>query len=580
MHGLNRGGSAGPSMRPRYVLVMMATALGLSTVFLPASTGGGIVPEVRDTAPPTLIHAGPQGNFTLSAASTMPDPPSSGPTILNPSFESGLQSWATYGDCGWSPTSAWKNTGALSVEFSDTSGSAICQIFQDITVTSGQTVAVTAVANVASIANTTGMGVQLWLERGSTLLAYDTANNPGTKTLSVSAVMGGSGEARVSVRSTMATVGSFFTDDVYLNRPPVAAFTYTVSDRTVQVNGGTSSDPEGGALTYDWDWGDGTARGTGVTATHTYACGAYTYRVTLLVRDASGGTNSNGQDITLSQRDTDLDTLTDCDELTYGTDPADRDTDDDGIWDGDEFREWAAYGPTAYRTSYNRSRAGAINNLREYDADGDGLRDGLEFSPPSLIFGPCASIGGRNECPQPTVRDVYVQLNWMVGDHSDAPPATTVDDVRTEFADRSAGRPIVDQVMLHVYVGAAGDGNGATQHADFISFERTSSTTGPWDDAADWRDAYFPPNRLGIFRFALFAHRETGDTAAGRGEAFGDFHAIYRDTLTAKYAAFVDNVWLQELGHNLIGNRHTVCAGHDHGWNHNPRATNLGYMDF
>lgn len=55
---------------------------------------------------------------------------------------------------------------------------------------------------------------------------------------------------------------------------------------TVTLDGSTSSDPDGDALTYAWDFGDG-ATGTGAKPTHTYADnGAYV--VTLTVTDAAG----------------------------------------------------------------------------------------------------------------------------------------------------------------------------------------------------------------------------------------------------------------------------------------------------
>lgn len=57
---------------------------------------------------------------------------------------------------------------------------------------------------------------------------------------------------------------------------------------TVEFDGSGSTDPEGGALTYEWDFtGDGTFDATGVEATHTYtALGAYTAR--LRVTDPEG----------------------------------------------------------------------------------------------------------------------------------------------------------------------------------------------------------------------------------------------------------------------------------------------------
>lgn len=57
---------------------------------------------------------------------------------------------------------------------------------------------------------------------------------------------------------------------------------------TVQFDGSGSSDPEGGALTYEWDFtGDGTFDATGVNATYTYTTlGSYTAR--LRVTDPEG----------------------------------------------------------------------------------------------------------------------------------------------------------------------------------------------------------------------------------------------------------------------------------------------------
>ena len=66
----------------------------------------------------------------------------------------------------------------------------------------------------------------------------------------------------------------------------------------VTFDGGGSSDPEGGALTYAWSFGDGTA-GTGIRLTHTYATPGV-FPVTLTVRDAAGATDSVTVSITVS----------------------------------------------------------------------------------------------------------------------------------------------------------------------------------------------------------------------------------------------------------------------------------------
>ncbi|PRB10360.1 hypothetical protein CQ047_07770 [Microbacterium sp. MYb72] len=75
------------------------------------------------------------------------------------------------------------------------------------------------------------------------------------------------------------------------NVAPTAAFTSTVTNLGVAVDGSTSTDSDGTVAGYSWNWGDGTAAGAGATATHTYAA-AGTYDVTLTVTDDDGATGT------------------------------------------------------------------------------------------------------------------------------------------------------------------------------------------------------------------------------------------------------------------------------------------------
>jgi PKD repeat protein len=91
------------------------------------------------------------------------------------------------------------------------------------------------------------------------------------------------------------------------NKAPQASFTTTPGSSSsaplpVTFDAGASVDPEGTALTYDWDFtNDGTFDATGVTASYTYTeVGAYTAR--LRVTDASGKTSVVSRQVTVGNQ--------------------------------------------------------------------------------------------------------------------------------------------------------------------------------------------------------------------------------------------------------------------------------------
>ena len=117
-----------------------------------------------------------------------------------------------------------------------------------------------------------------------------------------------SADLRMSVAKLPAGL-AWYADDVTgscgaPDRPPTAALTVTPTSGTapleVSADGAGSSDPDGGALSYRFDFGDGTVVGpqSGSVAVHTYAAGG-SYTVSLTVTDGGGLTSTATSAVTV-----------------------------------------------------------------------------------------------------------------------------------------------------------------------------------------------------------------------------------------------------------------------------------------
>jgi len=91
--------------------------------------------------------------------------------------------------------------------------------------------------------------------------------------------------------------------ETYVNKPPVANFTYSpenpVVGQAVTFDASGSYDPDGSIVSYEWDFGDGNVTNTTEeTINHSYSESG-SYKVTLTVKDDKGATNSTTKMITI-----------------------------------------------------------------------------------------------------------------------------------------------------------------------------------------------------------------------------------------------------------------------------------------
>jgi len=123
----------------------------------------------------------------------------------------------------------------------------------------------------------------------------DGGTGPGS-TASHTYLASGTYTVQLTVTDTAGQTGTT-TSTVTVQRPPVAAFSVSCAGRRCDVDGSASS-ADLGLASFSWNFGDGSAPGSGVTASHVYAADN-TFTITLTVADNSGATAQATQTVTV-----------------------------------------------------------------------------------------------------------------------------------------------------------------------------------------------------------------------------------------------------------------------------------------
>jgi PKD repeat protein len=240
------------------------------------------------------------------------------PQIDNPDFEADggffrvARGWNPFGGNKWE--SVWDPERVFTQRVADISPGGIGGIYQKVLLTPGASYRVSVYAKTTTLNYEVAIGVDpaggidpnfAVFGDGSTSAAWtqlvvEFTAGESEATIFLSAQNTGSWSYGKWAQFDGVTVELLGTD----NSPPIAVVSASPMEGfaplTVQFDGTGSSDPDGEALSYEWDFGDGTSHRTEPITSHIFP-NAGTYVTTLTVDDGKGGSDSDTVTISVEE---------------------------------------------------------------------------------------------------------------------------------------------------------------------------------------------------------------------------------------------------------------------------------------
>jgi len=219
---------------------------------------------------------------------------------------------------------------------------------------------------------------------------------------------------------------------------------------------------------------------------------------------------------------------------------------------------------------------GAIIAVSAADSDGDGLPDAWEingYDDPDT--GKHVDLPGMGA--NPMHKDLFVQLDWMNGTYNQKPNPKAIAKIIKAF--KSAPEPNPDGkngINLHVDYGQGGLYNKGTAipYQDVLP----GVIEDDWSAFDDIKNnpAYFPPERMPIFHFGVFAHDIDGQGTSGIARGIPDVDFVVSLGEWTNHVGSLQEqagTFMHELGH-------TINLHHGGGDDINYKPNRLSVMNY